>query len=46
MCQLLVRRGRFRASDVCARALNASATRLGWLLMRRVQPAVSITSAA
>lgn len=43
---MLERRGRFRANEVCAKALKASATRFGWLLMSVVQPVVFITSEA
>ena len=40
------RRGLLRGTTERARALKASATRLGWLLTRLFQPAVSITSEA
>ena len=40
------RRGRLRGTTERARALKASATRLGWLLTRLFQPVVSITSEA
>lgn len=40
------RRGLLRGTTDSASALNASATRLGWLLTRLFQPVVSITSDA
>lgn len=40
------RRGLLRGTTDRANALKASATKLGWLLTRLLQPAVSITTEA